>query len=160
MERGSTLLLKLAILFIGLVILALCIFGLPSLAMEAGRNDPDFARWLYPILITMYIAAVPFFIGLYQALKVLTYIDKQKAFSELSVRALKRIKYCAIIISGLYMLSLPLFYCLAQQDDAPGIVVIGLILTFASIVVATFAAVLQKILQEAVAIKSENDLTV
>ncbi|MBC6308028.1 DUF2975 domain-containing protein [Listeria sp. FSL L7-1582] len=160
MERGSTILLKLAVLFIGLVILALCIFALPAIAEEARKNDPDFAKWLYPILITMYIAAVPFFVGLYQAFRVLIYIDKKMAFSELSVRAIKRVKYCAIIISALYLLSLPLFYCLAQQDDAPGIVVIGLILTFASVVVATFAAVLQKLLQEAIDIKSENDLTV
>ncbi|EUJ51742.1 DUF2975 domain-containing protein [Paenilisteria rocourtiae] len=158
MKHGSTFLLRLIILFIGLVILVLCVLGLPSLAMD--KSNPEFTRRLYPILITMWIAAVPFFIGLYQGLKVLAYIDKKTAFSELSVRALKHVKYCALIISTLYFFSLPFFYLLAQHDDAPGLVVIGLVLTFGSIVVATFAAVLQKLLQEAVAIKSENDLTV
>lgn len=49
---------------------------------------------------------------------------------------------------------------MAERDDAPGIIVIGLIIIFASMVIAVFAAVLQKLLKEAIAIKSENDLTV
>ncbi|MER2256900.1 MAG: DUF2975 domain-containing protein, partial [Priestia megaterium] len=36
----------------------------------------------------------------------------------------------------------------------------GLVVPFASLVIAVFAAVLQKLLQEAIHIKSENDLTV
>jgi hypothetical protein len=36
----------------------------------------------------------------------------------------------------------------------------GLIIIFASLVIAAFAAILQRILQEAINIKSENDLTV
>ena len=49
---------------------------------------------------------------------------------------------------------------MAEIDDAPGIIVIGLVIIFASMVIAVFAAVLQRLLQEAIDIKSENDLTV
>ena len=55
---------------------------------------------------------------------------------------------------------MPLFYLIAEMDDAPGIILIGLVLIFASMVIAVFAAVLQRLLQEAIDIKSENDLTV
>jgi hypothetical protein len=55
---------------------------------------------------------------------------------------------------------MPLFYLVADKDDAPGIIVIGMIIIFASMVIAVFAAVLQKLLKEAIDIKSENDLTV
>ena len=108
----------------------------------------------------MYAAAIPFYFALYQAFKLLSYIDKNKAFSELSVKALKNIKYCAITISSLYVLGMPLFYLMAKKDDAPGIILIGLVIIFASMVIAVFAAVLQRLLQEAIDIKSENDLTV
>ena len=37
---------------------------------------------------------------------------------------------------------------------------VGLVIIFASMVIAVFAAVLQRLLQEAIDIKSENDLTV
>ncbi|PFK29737.1 hypothetical protein COI93_23145 [Bacillus cereus] len=158
MKQVSTLFLKIAVMLIGIPILALCIFGLTWLANHPVH--PNYAHILYPILIIMYVSVIPFFIALYQAFQLLSYIDKNKAFSKLSVRALKNIKYCAITISILYVIGLPFFYFLAEMDDAPGIIVIGLVISFASMVIAVFAAVLQKLLKEAIDIKSENDLTV
>jgi hypothetical protein len=60
----------------------------------------------------------------------------------------------------LYAAGMPLFYLIAEMDDAPGIIVIGMVVIFASMVIAVFAAVLQRLLQEAIDIKSENDLIV
>jgi hypothetical protein len=108
----------------------------------------------------MYSAAIPFYFALYQAFKLLSYIDKNKAFSELSVKALKNIKYCAITISALYVVIIPFVYLVAEKDDAPGLIIIGMVPIFASMVVAVFAAVLQKLLKNAIDIKSEYDLTV
>ncbi len=113
----------------------------------------------YPLLIGMYIGMIPFFIALYQSLKLLDYVDRNEAFSTLSVKALKTIKHCAIAIVIVYILEMPFLYLLTLADDAPGIV-IGLFVIFASLIVAVFAAILQKLLQEAIRIKAENDLTV
>ncbi|WP_028563491.1 DUF2975 domain-containing protein [Paenibacillus pinihumi] len=158
MERGTTLFLKVTVFLIAIPVLALCIFGLPSIAGEAAEHFP--AYWLYPVFSIMYAAAIPFFIALYQALRLLSYIDNNNAFSELSVKALKKIKYCALAISALYIAALPFLYFMADQDDAPGILAIGFVIVFAAIVIAVFAAVLQKLLKSAIDIKSENDLTV
>ena len=158
MKHGSTLFLKIAVFFIGTPVLALCIFGLPWLANNPA--NPDYAYILYPILIGMYVSAIPFYIALYQAFKLLGYIDKNQAFSELSVKALKKIKFCAMTISGLYVVIIPFVYLVAELDDAPGLIIIGMVPIFASMVIAVFAAVLQRLLQEAIDIKSENDLIV
>jgi hypothetical protein len=158
MERGSTLFLKIAVFLIGTPVLALCIFGLPWLANNPV--NPDYAHILYPILIGMYVSAIPFYIALYKASGLLSYIDKNKAFSQISVKALKNIKYCAITISALYVVMMPFVYLVAEKDDAPGLIIIGMVPIFASMVIAVFAAVLQRLLQEAIDIKSENDLTV
>ncbi|MFB4475532.1 DUF2975 domain-containing protein, partial [Oceanobacillus caeni] len=115
---------------------------------------------LYPIVIGICISVIPYFIALYQSFKLLSYIDKSQAFSELSVKALKNIKFCAMTISGLYVVMLPFVYVVAELDDAPGLIIIGMVPIFASLVIAVFAAVLQKLLKEAIDIKSENDLTV
>ena len=160
MSRGSTLFLKTVIILMGLPVLAVCIYGL-------SRFDPNSPYWAlpeleklqYPLLVGMYLAMIPFFIALYQTLKLLSYIDRNEAFSKLSVKALKTIKYCAITISFLYVLELPFLYLLTRADDAPGIL-IGIIVIFASLVVAVFAAVLQRLLQDAIDIKAENDLIV
>lgn len=160
MERGTTLFLKAAVILIGIPVLALCLFLVPEIANFIAELYPGYTFLKYLVYLDLYASAIPFYVALYQAFKLLSYIDKNNAFSDRSVRALKNIKYCAILISGVYVAGMPLFYLIAEKDDAPGIIVIGLVLIFASMVVAVFAAVLQKLLQEVVAIKSENDLTV
>ncbi|UOQ92145.1 DUF2975 domain-containing protein [Halobacillus shinanisalinarum] len=160
MKRGSTLFLKIAVVLIGIPILALCIFVVPEIASFAAELYPDIAYINDLVLVNLYAAAIPFYFALYQAFKLLSYIDKNKAFSELSVRTLKNIKYCAITISILYVIGMPLFYLIAERDDAPGIIVLGMIIIFASLVIAVFAALLQNLLKNAIDIKSENDLTV
>ncbi|AMM94325.1 DUF2975 domain-containing protein [Peribacillus simplex] len=160
MKQVSTIFLKIAVILIGMPILALCIFLVPGIAKFAAELYPDMAYLKYLVLIDLYASAIPFYFALYQAFKLLSFIDKNKAFSELSVRALKKIKYCAITISSLYVAGMPLFYLMAEMDDAPGIILIGLVVIFASMVIAVFAAVLQRLLQEAIEIKSENDLIV
>ncbi|MDW7674668.1 MAG: DUF2975 domain-containing protein, partial [Bacillota bacterium] len=122
--------------------------------------NPNLDFLQYPLLIGLYVTAIAFFAALYQTLKLLSYIDKNKAFSELSVKALKIIKICAITISGFYVVMLPFVYLVAEKDDAPGLIIIGMVPPFASAVIAVFAAVLQKLLKNAIDIKSENDLTV
>ncbi|MBT2664931.1 DUF2975 domain-containing protein [Bacillus sp. ISL-4] len=160
MKLGTTLFLKIAVIFIGIPVLALCIFFVPEIANFAAELYPDMTYLKYLVFLDLYASAIPFYFALYQAFKLLSYIDKNKAFSELSVRALKTIKNCAITISGLYVLGMPLFYLIADMDDAPGIILIGMVVIFASMVIAVFAAVLQRLLQEAIDIKSENDLIV
>ncbi|HDR6316469.1 TPA: DUF2975 domain-containing protein [Bacillus thuringiensis] len=160
MKQGSTLFLKTAIILIGIPVFALCIFLIPNIGNYAADLYPDIAYIKYLVLINLYATVIPFYFALYQAFKLVIYIDKGNAFSKLSVRALKKIKQCAITICVLYVVGMPLFYLVAERDDAPGIIIIGIILIFASMVIAVFAAVLQRLLKDAIDIKSENDLTV
>lgn len=158
MKKGSTLFLKLALFVIGTPVLALCIYGVFDLIKHPA--NPEYALILYPIVAGLYLSTVPFYMALVQAFQLLNHIDQSKAFSEVSVKALKIIKRCAIIISVVYLILEPFFFQLAERDDAPGLVIIGMIPVFASIIIAVFAAVLERLLKEAIEFKSENDLTV
>lgn len=163
MKLGSTQFLRFAVICIGIPILALCVLVLPKIAIEAmghTQNGATLAYVVFGILLILYLSAIPFYIALYQAWKLLRYIDLDQAFSEISVITLKKIRTCAITITGLFVLALPLIYIIAEWDDAPGLILIGLVMTFAAMVVAVFSALLKKLLQEAIEIKSENDLTV
>lgn len=155
-KLGSTTILRLVIYLIGIAVLALCLYILP-VAISAGTVG---GLGYGPIILGMYLSALPFFAALYQGLKLLGYIDKNEAFSLLSVKALKKIKYCASIICGLYVAGMPYIFYLADSDDAPGLAAIGFIVIFASFVIAAFAAVLEKLLRSAIEIKTENELTV
>ena len=70
-------------------------------------------------------------------------------------------KYCAMSIIG-FVAGAELFIMspLNNSDDRAGGVFMGILITFGSIVIATAAAVFEKLLHAAVEMKSENDLTV
>lgn len=158
MKRGNILFLKVAIFVIGISILSMCIFFLPWLANQTSEDFPEFSYLHYPILIGLYVTAIPFFFALYQALRILKYIEDGNAFSLSSVKGLVYIKHSASSIILLYVIGS--IFLLSQNALHPGIAIIGFIIIFASAVIALFSAVLQVLLQHALDIKAENDLTV
>lgn len=160
MKLGTTMFLRIAVFIIGLPILGICIFWLPWLGNRLAEMNPDFAYLEYPFLIGLYATALFYFIALYQTLLLLGHIDQNNAFSELSVEALKKIKLCAFTISLLYAAGIPFLIGIAKESNAPELTALGLVIAFAAFAIALFAAVLQKLLQEAIAIKSENELTI
>ncbi|WP_446936384.1 DUF2975 domain-containing protein [Lysinibacillus fusiformis] len=155
--KRETLFLKIAVFLIGLPVFALCIWVVPRVALDTAQHSPVLT---IAALLGVYATAIAYFVALYTTIKLLSYIDQNIAFSELSVKALIKIKYCAIVISSVYVVGMPLIYYAAEVDDAPGLILIGMVIIGASFVVAVFAAVLQKLLKNAIDIKSENDLTV
>ncbi|MES2876005.1 MAG: DUF2975 domain-containing protein [Patescibacteria group bacterium] len=159
MQRGSTIFLRLAVVTIGLGVFALCTLLLPSV-WHVGNEYPDYAFAVYVVLGTLYVTTVPYFLGLFRAWRVLDMIDAGKAFTLPAVNALGFVSRCAAAISLLYALSLPFFYLWADGDDAPGLVVIGMVLTGVPLVLSVCLAVLRRLLHEAIVLKSENDLTV
>lgn len=160
MKKASTLFLKSVILLVGIAVFALCVFGLPSMYKGGSAEFPIASQTILLVIIGLYATAIPFFIALWQTFKLLNYIDHNTAFSEASVKVLKKIKYCATIIGILYLGGVPFLIPIAEADDTPGMVIIGMAISLAPIAVAVFATVLQKLLQNALDIKSENELTV
>jgi hypothetical protein len=77
------------------------------------------------------------------------------------VNSLKSIKHCAIVLSILIVMAgayIRIFH--SKEEDPAGFIAICIVTAFVAIVVATAAAIFQKILQNALDMKSENDLTI
>ncbi len=159
LKRGTTIFLKVTLVLLAIPFLVLGYF-LPSIMNEIVDYWPKIDYLHYPALLGAYGAIAAYFAALFQSFKLLDYIEKDIAFSDLSVLALKRIKHCAVVIAALFTLEMPMLYYMGETDDAPGVILFGLVIVFASIVIAVFAAVLQGLLKNAIDIKSENDLTV
>ena len=158
MKKGSTLFLKFVICLIAIVTLIWLIW-FPQLEGRAANLDL-IGIYIDPLIIYAYIGSIPFCVALYQAFKLLGYVDVNKVFSQSSVNAVRNIKNCAITFSGFIVLGILYIRLFVKGDDPAGVTALGIITTFASIVIATAAAVFQKLLQNAIDIKSENDLTV
>lgn len=160
MKHVATLVLKTAIIFMGMGVLALSLLLLPSLWSDVAVEFGHYAYSVYAVFLIMFVTVVPFFFGLYGAWRLLAFIDKGMSFTKQAASAVRLITYAAGVISMLYVISLPFFYIWADNDDAPGLVVIGIVLVGVPMVIAVFAALLQHLINEAATLKSENELTV
>lgn len=161
MKRGSIIFLQGVIVLIGFGALALLLW---EPRVEGVNRDATTLYQIYfddPFLTYAYVASVAFFVALYKAFKLLGYIGQNEVFSEASVKALRTIKYCAIVLGILIVIAgvyIRIFH--TEGDDPAGFLALCIVTTFVSIIVATAAAVFEKTLQSAVEMKSENDLTV
>lgn len=155
MQKLSTHFLRLAILVMGLIVLALCVFALPNIYHGGSAEFPMASTAILLIVIGLYATTIPFYIALWQTFKLLRYIDDNTALSNLSVQALRNIKHCAAVIAAFYVAGWPLLYPIADADDAPGLILIGGVIAGIPIVVAVFAGVLEKLLRKAISLKSE-----
>ena len=160
MKRGSILFLRAVILLVGVGVLA----GLLWEPQVEGRNANADQVTIYfrdPFLAYAYVGSLPFFFGLHQAFKLLGYVGEGQAqtFSPEAIKALRHIKYCALAIVG-FIAGGEAYIVLGVNDDHAGAVTMGIATSFVCVVTATAAAVLERVLQSAVDLKSEHDLTV
>lgn len=126
-----------------------------------GRNAHATTFEIYfkdPFLAYVYVASIPFFMALYQAFKMLGYAGHDAAFSPAAVKAVRTIRYCAFAIIGFVVGSI-VFVPFSDPDDRPPGVVMRVAVIFGSIIVATTAATLERILQIAVNTNPKNELT-
>lgn len=158
MKKGSTLFLQMVIVLIGIAALAFLLWE-PHVE---GRNAHATLFEIYfkdPFLAFVYVASISFFVALYHAFKVLGHAGRNRVFSQDAVNSLRMIKYCAIAMVGFVAIGEVVILSQTGEDRAGG-VFMGLLVAFGSAVMATAAAMFQQILQKAVDLKSENDLTV
>jgi cytochrome bd-type quinol oxidase subunit 2 len=157
MRRGSTAFLQAVIVLVGMGALAFLIWE-PN--VEGVNKHATLAqKYLDPFVVYVYVASIPFFVGLYQGIRVLGYAGRNRVISQDGVKALRTIKYCAVAVIAFVAVSV-LFMIGGDRDDRPGGTFMRVLVAFPSIVVATAAAMFERVLQNAVDLKSENDLTV
>jgi hypothetical protein len=161
MKRSSIIFLQAVIVLIGVAALALLLWEPQVEGVNKNRTNLEI-YFRDPFLALVYAGSIPFFIALYQAIKVLGYVGRDQVFSPEVVKALRTIKYCALTIIG-FVVAEELFILLMDKgdNDNPGApIFMGILIIFPAIVVATTAAMFERILQNAVELKSEHDLTV
>lgn len=144
---------------IGMVTLVILIWA-PLTEGRAASLDL-FSIYVDPFILYGYIASSAFFVALYKTFKLLGYIGQNKVFSSDAIKALKTIRRCAILLSiSIAMAGLYIRIFHSKEDDPVGFLAICIVTAFASIVIATAAAIFEKLLQNAIGMKFENDLTV
>ncbi|HCW06290.1 MAG TPA: DUF2975 domain-containing protein [Cytophagales bacterium] len=155
MNLRATVFLQAEIVLIGIVALALMI----RLPLTEGRAENlDLLNiYLDPFILYGYAASIAFFVAMLKAFQFLGYVKQNNVFSLNSVKALRSIKKCALVLGILIVLAgifIRIFH--AKDDDPAGFLALCIASTFVCIVIATASTVVEKILQQGVDIKTEN----
>src|SRR5258706_731073 len=145
MKRGSTIFLQVVIALLGVGVLALLLWE----PQVEGRNVNATVFEIYfkdPFLAYIYLAFVPFFVGLYQAFKILGYARRNEMFCQRSARALRIIKYCALT-TAIFILGAEAYLSIFMRgkDDIASGVLMGAFIILVSAIIATAAAVFERI---------------
>ncbi len=159
MKRISMLFLQVIVLLTGVAALIIMIW-VPQTEGRASHLDL-FQVYTDPFILYGYAASIPFFVALYKAFRLFGYIGQNKVFSSNAVKALRSIKYCAILLSILFVLAgayIRIFH--SKEDDPAGFLAICIVTGFVSIAVATAAWRFEKILQDAINMKTGKGLSV
>src|SRR3954462_4928873 len=135
MKRSSALFLQVAMVLIGIGVLALMLWE-PHIE---GRNAHASTFEIYfkdPFLAYVYLGSAPFFIALYRAFRLFGHVRQNKAFSQVTVDALRAIKKCAIAIICFVAVGVVFIIMFGDKDDRPAGVFMSFLVTFASSVIA------------------------
>lgn len=150
------LLLMLACL--GLVVLVLCVLAIPYLADRTAQQNPEYQQLKVPLMLFLYLTALPFYAGVFQAMRICREILKGNEFTTQNAQSLILISYYSFSVILLYFVGAVLL--LSQNALHSSIAIIILTVIFMAAAIAVFGALLSHLVQHAVLIKEENDHTV
>lgn len=160
-KRGSTLFLRASLFGIACIVVFFSSLMVVNVYSNWAEQSPELKGWRFPIILVIFSVVITLFVAFRQIWRLLGLVDKRKAFSQTSVDAMRTVKYCGFIISGLFVTWAPLVLHTANNDDAPGLIILfGTVFIVIPFVVGVLAGIAQKLFQNAVDIKKENDLTV
>jgi len=138
---------KIAKQFIKLIILITAILALGLFVIIFPHAIiTDVTGYYRPVLYIMYLTALPFFYALYLVFRLL----QERKGNIVMLSVLRRIQICAATIGIIYAFNMPFIFRAGDLDDAPGAVLIGLILTLFPILISVFVGKKRKRLAEEV----------
>lgn len=121
--RNRLLKILLVLLALGAALFGGCILYLAI----TDPIKPPYRQYFYPILLAIYLSAVPFFTGLFYGYRFLCQSNSTAQETGAVVQTLRKIKICAISYGILFLLVIPFWIGLAEADDAPGAMFFGLL---------------------------------
>lgn len=144
----SALLYCVTVLF-GLAGFALCIFVLPWFPKIITDVYPMLSFLRCFVTVGVYAAAIVYFIALYRFMGFIKLCANNDAYSSKSLSTLSCICKCSVIFGILYLFSaMPVVFVVADSEDAPGLILIGLSLDAIPLGIAAFSSLLKGLIAE------------
>lgn len=134
------------------------LFILPSIGLDIIRVNPEYAYMYYPTMFYLIITAIPFYMVLFEAWKIFKEIEKDNSFSLINAKSLFKISRISLVEVLLFFISAILL--ITQDLLHPSILILIILIMFIAFAVSICSAVLSHLVEKAITIQQENDLTI
>lgn len=144
---------------------ALVIIGLLALLLMTGISIQFFQATDKNLIVDLFFLVIvaTFFLGfrvLFFLNHILSCIKGPDAFSNKTLKLVVQVKNTILAISVIMLGILPFFYRAADIEDAPGVMVIGLIIVMIPFIAYIFSQIVEELFKKATSIQVESDLTI
>jgi len=158
MQQSKVSLLRGFFIALCLIATLLIFVALPAFAGSLALETPEVAGWRWPLTFYLWGTSIPFYLAAWEALRLCASVLQKDPFRAENVRSLRRIGYCALSEGILYLIGYLIvwFFVCRHPSFLLGLVVILLV----SGVLYLFCEVLSSLLQQAIELKNDNDLTI
>ena len=131
------------------------------LTVQVTTSDPHTYDWQTLLMVGMlyFILLNCLFIGS-RLFRLLTQVANNQVFSSASLAIFKQLRGALLLFVLAVCGLLPKFYLLADLSDSPGIMLLGGCIVLFPIAIYVLSTTLCRLLEEAIYLKNESDLTV
>lgn len=150
--------LQAAILIMGFCFLAAFALFAPTIGITLANEFAPWAYMFWPVLITLWVSCIPIAIGLYHAWKICSGIYHGRMFYTKYAFRLKRIAQMATLDGIIYIIGF-ITLCMKKMIN-PGLILLTLMVLSLVSAVAIAGDALSHMVQQAAAIRQENEMTV
>ena len=149
------------------IILAVCVFlfeavGIYPLSLRYAFRVPSYESIRVASLVFLYITSIPFYIALFQAVRICDRIIENKPFSKANIYYFKIARNCAYPEAIFYLLGAVAAYFVTATVGTPAItlVVAMVIVAFCALIVGLACSVMTALFKRANEIQEENAMTI
>lgn len=110
--------------------------------------------------ISLYLACTLIFAISFYLFRIFHLIDIHNFFSDSALIFVKTVRYLFIALFIVLLGIMPFVYYTADHGDAPGLIFIVMGIVFIPLAIAVFISAMEKILNNSINLKKENELTI
>ncbi|HOI46338.1 MAG TPA: DUF2975 domain-containing protein [Bacilli bacterium] len=130
---------------VAFVLVLIYLFFVPYTALYLIETYPSTQIYGFLTYIVLYATLVPVLFGLYAFTRLMISLYKNLNLNESDYKLFDYMIYSGYGLSILNFLSLPLFYLVADAEDAPGVLVMAIIVSTIGIGIGTLISLVKRI---------------
>ncbi|KRM22218.1 DUF2975 domain-containing protein [Latilactobacillus graminis] len=139
------------------------VFGLLSLLVTVQivtTKHLEYPATIWMLAIAAYGVTASIWFVLVKLVQILRLIERHQAFLPRTLLYVTAIRRAVLVASLTALFALPFFYRIAQLEDAPGLMFLGLGLVFIPFAILILMQIVEALFKSAIDLQTEIDLTV